>query len=92
MFDGLFSLLRETPDTITPEKIETAERFLEKAMQAWRSISISITVKAHVLEDHCIDQMRFFQGIGDYAEDFVEREHQEGVKDRTQSKGFKDKQ
>ena len=41
--------------------------------------------KIHALEDHVIDQINEFHGIGDYAEDFIEQAHQFGKK---KSKGL----
>jgi hypothetical protein len=51
--------------------------------------------KVHGLEDHLVDQMVRYNGIGDFCEDFVEQAHQIGVRDElrtsnlTRSKAFR---
>jgi hypothetical protein len=53
--------------------------FSAKAMASWRSLSLSVTLKCHLAEDHVCDQIGVYHGIGNYNEEFVERLHQEGV-------------
>jgi hypothetical protein len=56
-----------------------ANDFSTKAVASWRSLGLSVTLKAHIAEDHVCGQIRDYKGIGDYNEEFVECLHQEGV-------------
>jgi hypothetical protein len=48
----------------------------------WKTLRISCTPKAHGLFDgHALEQHKRLQGIGDKGEDFVEKEHQLGLRD-----------
>ena len=44
--------------------------------------------KIHGLEDHLLDQMKHWRGIGNYTEDFVEQSHQKGVDDEKRTLGL----
>ncbi len=44
--------------------------------------------KIHGLEDHLLDQVKRFKGIGDFAEDFVEQSHQFGEKDKLRTRSM----
>ena len=44
----------------------------------WRTVELSVTVKAHILFKHVVAQVKQFGGIADKVEDFVEKAHQDG--------------
>ncbi len=52
---------------------------------------MSITPKVHAIEDHLVDQIRRLKGIGDLGEDFVERSHQDGIRQHSRSKNAKER-
>jgi hypothetical protein len=52
---------------------------------------LSITPKVHAIEDHMVDQIRCLKGIGDLGEDFVERSHQDGIRQYLKSKNIKER-
>ena len=72
--DVVFSLLR-TPAPTDLEK-QQAEDSIKVFETLWLELEISITVKAHILFDHAMDQMNRQGGIADRVEDFIEKHHQ----------------
>jgi hypothetical protein len=72
--DAVFSLLR-TPAPTALEK-KQAEESIEVFKTLWLKLEISITVKAHILFDHAMDQLNKEGGIADRVEDFIEKHHQ----------------
>ena len=76
---------------IDPTQTELAhiKQAIIGAMKLWRALEILITTKAHILESHVFDQIVAFRGLGDKAEDFIERGHQEGVADGHRLKHMK---
>ena len=89
--DLVFSGLRVLGPT--EEEINETERAIAMLESTWKDLEIFVTPKAHILFDHTIDQMRFFEGISDLVEDFIERAHQIGKKldhlvARMRSQGF----
>jgi hypothetical protein len=72
------------------EKLQETRECCVKAMSLWRILTISVTLKVHASEDHCIDQIKLYSGIGDYDEEFIERLHQLGKKDDVRTKSMRD--
>jgi hypothetical protein len=68
-----------------------ARDFAKKAMAAWRSLGLSVTLKGHLVDDHVCWQICLYHGIGDYNEEFVERLHQEGVRTNKRVQTMKDR-
>ena len=59
-------------------------------MVMWRHLWLSMRgPKIHGMEDHLIEQMKQYKGIGDFTEDFVEQSHQVGVRDELRTKNLK---
>jgi hypothetical protein len=50
-------------------------------MKEWRRQQIPMTLKAHVMEHHVIETNRKLKGMGDKDESFVEKLHQDGIRD-----------
>ena len=74
-----FRLLRK----IDPkeEDFNNCQNHVQSAMAKWRELNLSITPKVHLFEDHAVEQMRNFpRGLGHKTEDFVERNHQDGIR------------
>jgi hypothetical protein len=62
-------------------------------MIKWRDLGFSIGLpKVHGIEDHLLNQMVLYKGIGCFTEDFVEKAHQDGNRDETRSSNTKDRQ
>ena len=78
VLDVVFSLLRQPAPT--EDEILRLEKMTAVLERLWRQADMSITVKAHILFKHAIDQVKAFGGIADKVEDFVEKAHQEGKK------------
>jgi hypothetical protein len=49
-------------------------------MNVWREQKLSVTLKAHILEHHLIDNMRELGGLGYKYESFVKLLHRDGRK------------
>ena len=76
--DAAFSLLRLVKPS--EDEIEEAKKAVSVLEQLWRQAKLSITLKAHIIFNHAIQQMIDFEGLGDKCEDFIERGHQTGAK------------
>ena len=77
-----FEYLFETTDLVfsnlrllapTEEEINETEKAIKVLEQIWKDLELYVTPKAHILFYHTIEQMRFFEGISDMVEDFIER-------------------
>jgi hypothetical protein len=68
------------------EHIVSPEHSINTAMKLWRSLGNSVSPKPHIIEDHLVDQIRRFSGIGDYCEDFIEKSCQDGIIDHSRTK------
>ena len=89
LLDGVFSIARMPCGTVTLEDERLLERMIKAVMQMWRGLRLSMLgPKIHGLEDHLLDQVKRYKGIGDFAEDFVEQSHQFGVKDELRTRSM----
>lgn len=98
-----FEYLFETTDLVfsnlrllapTEEEINETEKAIKVLEQVWKDLELYVTPKAHILFYHTIEQVRFFEGISDMVEDFIEKFHQVGKKldhlvARMSSQGFR---
>jgi hypothetical protein len=83
LFDGLFSSIYKTTEQANKDfdgALAEANDFSTKEVASWSSLGLSVTLKAHIAEDHVCGQIRDYKGIGDYNEEFVECLHQEGIR------------
>ena len=86
MFDSLFSLSRTLTGKITSEIIDKLEIVIDKTMTCWPNLRLSTKmVKIHGIEDHLLDQIKDYGGIGDFIEDFIEQAHEFGMLDEKKS-------
>ena len=61
-------------------------------MVKWRELRLSTNMlKIHGIEDHLVNQMRKFNGIGCFIEDFIEQAHQFGMKDEKRTANMRDR-
>ena len=90
-FDALLALLRISNGKVTEADIVNARKHAKKAMESWRKLGLSVTMKAHLLEDHVIAMMARLNGIGDFMEDFIEQTHQFGDADERRSNGLRNR-
>ena len=61
-------------------------------MVKWRDLRLSTDMlKIHGIEDHLVKQMRDFNGIGCFLEDFVEQAHQFGMRDEKRTANMPDR-
>ena len=98
-----FEYLFETTDLVfsnlrilapSEEEVCDTEKAIKVLEQIWKDLELHVTPKAHILFDHTVEQIRFFEGISDLVEDFIERSHQMGKKldhlvARMSSQGFR---
>jgi hypothetical protein len=62
-----------------------------EGMKLWRALDCTTTApKPHAIEDHLIDQIRQFEGIGEFTEDFNEQVHRDGICDERKIRTYKD--
>ena len=64
----------------TAEEKEKASQAISGLSKHWRNIRLSITLKAHVMEQHCVPFNNTI-GLGDKEESFIEAGHQIGLKE-----------
>ena len=72
-FDALFSICRTKRNHLTNSMIESAKVHRDQALALWRLLGLLVTPKLHTIEDHLIDYLIRFGGIGDMGEDEGER-------------------
>ena len=90
LMDGVYSLARTEMGKLSEEKIDLTRRMVAGVLKMWRHLRLSVRgPKIHGLEDHLVEQMIAYNGIGDYCEDFVEQSHQDGVKEELRTHGLK---
>jgi hypothetical protein len=89
VFDELFSLARTPSGLIGEEDINKLQDLVTLALQLWRGLDI--TPKVHAIKDHLVPQIMRFKGIGDLGEYFVERSHQDGIRQQSWSKNAKER-
>ena len=69
----MFSLSRTLTGEITPKVIEKLEIMIDKTMTCWRNLKLSTKmVKIRGMEDHLLNQIKPYNGIGYFTEDFIE--------------------
>jgi hypothetical protein len=87
VFDGVFSVARKPSGTVTSEdQIAQLQASITTAMTLWQGLGLSLAPKPHAMEDHLVEQIRQFKGIGDLCEDFVEKSHQDGIIDHARTR------
>jgi len=92
LWDGAFSVARMTEyDQAEKEDIiATYLLYVHAALQGLKDLRCSITPKIHLMVMHVDWQMRYVRGgIGDKAEDWVERLHQTGMRLRQHFRSVK---
>ena len=50
-----------------------------------------LEAEAHAMEDHLLDQIIEFEGIGDFGKDFVEQSHQDGIREEAHTKAIRNR-
>ena len=82
--DLAFKELRKP--VLTQEEIDVLGKIIKGVELNWRKARLSITMKAHILFKHSMDQVRRLGGGADLVEHFVEKSHQEGKRDEDRTK------
>ena len=78
---------------ITAEIIDKLEIVIDKTMLCWRNLRLSTKmVKIHGIEDHLLDQIIKYNGIGCFIEDFIEQAHQFGKIDEKRTANMRDRE
>jgi hypothetical protein len=89
ILDGIFSMGRTKCGELTDEIVDTTRRMIKAVLHLWRCLRMSMQgPKIHGMEDHLLEQMIRFNGIGDFTEDFVEQAHQYGVKEELRTRSL----
>ena len=75
---------------ITEEIITNLEELLELLRLQWVKMGLPMTPKFHILLKHALAQLRESNGgLSDLAEDYIERSHQERLKDSRRIAGLR---
>jgi hypothetical protein len=83
LWDGTFALAR----TIDPDDEDRAtyRSYVTAAVQGHTDLKCTITPKVHLMLKHVEKQMEYLnRGLGEKMEDWVERLHQDGIRERRQ--------
>jgi len=92
LFDTLFSLSRTTCGSLTNDIIDKLKIIIKKVMICWRNLRFSSKMpKIHGIEDHLLDQIIKYSGIGCFIEDFIEQAHQYGMLEERKSANMRDR-
>ena len=93
LFDAVFSIARTQSGRLTNNMKYDTRRYVKAALATWRSLRLSMLgPKVHAIEDHLVSSMEEWHGIGDFIEDFVEKGHQQYLKDCDRTSRLKNKQ
>ena len=60
-------------------------------MLCWRNLRLSSMPKIHGIEDHLLDQIIKYNGIGCFIDDFIEQVHQYGMLEERKSANMRDR-
>ena len=91
LFDGLFALSRTPSFKFTPEIDNQMVKYIRVCMKAWRCMGFTMGMpKIHAIEDHLLEEMRYWMGIGCFCEDFIEQAHQFGNIAEKRTHGMRD--
>ena len=88
--DALFSICRTKRFHIMNNQLEAAKDHRDQVLALWRFLGMSVTPKLHAIEDHLLEYLRRFGGIGDIGEDEGERGHQLGAMNEGRYKALRD--
>ena len=73
LLDGVYSLARTELGKVTDEIINDTKRIVKAILTMWRHLGLSMRgPKIHGLEDHLVEHMVHYKGIGDNCEDFLD--------------------
>ena len=77
LFDTFFSIARTPCGEMDDSKLNNFNEIITLCMLKWRNLRLSMKmIKIHGIEDHLFDQIKKFNGIGCFIEDFIEQAHQ----------------
>ena len=80
LLDYMFSLARTPCGDLTPAIIVTTKECIKAVVRKWKDLRLSLNgPKWHAIEDHLIYLMEYWNGIGCFTEDHVEKSHQTGM-------------
>ena len=89
LMDGVFATARIKNGELTEDDIDFMRRLTNATAKMWRNLRLSFEKpKIHGVEVHILQQMVLWNGIGCFVEDFVEKAHQDGVRDEVRTKGL----
>jgi hypothetical protein len=88
--DALFSICRTKRFHMTNNQLEAAKDHRDQVLALWRFLGMSVTPKLHAIEDHLLEYLTRFGGIGDIGEDEGERGHQIGAMHEGRSRALRD--
>jgi hypothetical protein len=86
VFDEIFSIARMSCRKVKEDRILSIRNSITTEMKLCRGLGISVSPKVHAMEDHLVDQLIQFSGIRDFCEDLIEKSHQDGIIDHSQTK------
>ena len=93
LFASLFSLSRTPCGEMNDEKLKQLNEIIKLSMIVWRNLRMSMQmIKIHGVEDHLFDQIKHYNGIGCFIEDFIEQAHQFGNLDESRTGKLRDRE
>ena len=92
LFDGLFNRARTKSGEASEEIINETKQYVTAIMVKWRYMNLlTDMLKIHGIEDHLVDQIQRYNGIGCFIKDFIEQAHQFGMKDEKRTANTRDR-
>ena len=92
LFDSLFSLSRTPCGEMNDEKLKQLKKIITLSMMKWRNLRMSMQmIKIHGVEDRLFDQIKHYNGIECFIEDFIEQAHQFGNLDESRTGKLRDR-
>ena len=77
--DSLYSACHRPCGSMTNADLTDAKETIQMLSVLWRLEKLSVTVKAHIIDNHLMNFLKRFRGLGQYDAGFMERGHQDGM-------------
>ena len=87
--DSLYSACHRPYGSMSNADLTDAKETIQILSALWRLVKLSVTVKAHIIDNHLMEFLKRFRGLGQYDEEFMERGHQDGMRNERRSANVK---
>jgi hypothetical protein len=91
LWDSVLSRVAITDREFDDDMPNKLQQTIDKALASVQALQIPITPKMHAVKSHLAEQFKYFKGLKNYREEWVDMLHQVGIKDNKRSSGLRDR-